>query len=128
MARTVLISQLDHQNRMPTTTAKRHTLRKWALIFAGWTFLAFLFSGPQMIQAFRVRRVSDGWDTVLGELVFSYLWLCLTPLAIWFSKSFRIEGGQRFKNLTVHFLACIVFLLLQILLFTFVSIRLVLTD
>ena len=101
---------------------RRHTFRKWALIFAGWTFLAFLFSGPQMIQAFRVHRVSDGWDTVLGELVFSYLWLCLTPLAIWFSKSFRIEGGQRFKNLTVHFLACIVFLLLQILLFTVVSI------
>src|SRR5689334_5513786 len=122
MARTVLNSQTDHQNRMPTTTTKRHTLRKWALIFAGWTFLAFLFSGPQMIQAIRVRRVSDGWDTVLGELVFSYLWLCLTPLAIWVSKSFRIEGGQRFRSLTIHVLACVVFLLLQILLFTIVAI------
>ena len=107
---------------MPTTTTGRYTLRKWALIFACWTFLALLFSGPQMIQAFRLHRVSDGWDTVLGELIFSYLWLCLTPLAIWLSKSFRIEGGQRFKSLTIHFLACVVFLLFQVLLFTVVSI------
>lgn len=75
-----------------------------------------------MLQAFRLHRVSDGWDTVLGELIFSYIWLCLTPLAIGLSKSFRIEGGQRFKSLTVHFLACIVFLLFQVLLFTIVSI------
>ena len=107
---------------MQTITTEQHTLRKWALIFAGWTFLAFLFSGPQMIQAFRLRRVSDGWDTVLGELVFSYLWLCLTPFVIWLSRSFRIEGGQRFKSLTIHFLACIVLLLLQVLLFTLISI------
>jgi sensor histidine kinase YesM len=107
---------------MSTNTNTRQTLNKWALIFACWTFLAILFSGPQMIQAFRLRRVSDGWDTVLGELVFSYLWLGLTPLAIWLSKSFRIEGGQRFKSLTIHFLACVAFLLLQVLLFTVISI------
>jgi two-component system, LytTR family, sensor kinase len=105
---------------MSTTT--RQTLNKWALIFGGWTFLAILFSGPPMIQAFRVNRVSDGWDTVLGELVFSYLWFGLTPLAIWLSRSFRIEGGKRVKSLTIHFLASIVFLYLQVLLFTLISI------
>jgi two-component system LytT family sensor kinase len=107
---------------MLTNSTTRQTLNKWALIFGCWTFLALLFSGPQLIQAVRLRRVSDGWDTVLGELVFAYLWLALTPLAIWLSKSFRIEGGQRFKSLTIHFLACVVFLLLQVLLFTVVSI------
>ena len=107
---------------MSTNATTRQTLNKWALIFGGWTFLALLFSGPPMIQAVRVRRVSDGWDTVLGELVFAYLWLGLTPLAIWLSKSFRIESGQRFKSFTIHFLACVVFLLLQVLLFTVISI------
>ena len=106
---------------MPTNTTMRQTLSKWALIFAGWTFLAFLFSGPQMIQAIRLNRASDGWDSVLGELIFSYLWLVFTPLAIWLSRSFRIEVGQRFKSLSIHFLACVVFLLVHILLFTIIS-------
>ena len=107
---------------MPTNTTRRQALSKWALICACWTFLALLFSGPQMIQAVRLNRVAEGWNSVLGELIFSYLWLALTPLAIWLSKSFRIEGGQRFKRLTIHFLACVVFVLIHILLFTIISI------
>src|ERR1041385_5780214 len=107
---------------MPTNTTKRNALRKWALIFAGWTFLALLFSGPQMIQAIRLNRAAEGWDSILSELIFSYLWLALTPLAIWVSRSFRIEGGQRFKSVTIHFVACVGFLLLDVLLFTIISI------
>lgn len=107
---------------MPTNTTRRKALSKWALIFGGWTFLAFLFSGPQMIQAARQNRTAEGWISVVGELIFSYLWLALTPLAIWLSQSFRIEGGQRFKRLTIHFLASVVFILLQVLLFTVISI------
>lgn len=107
---------------MPTNTTKRQRLSKWALIFAGWTFLAFLFSGPQMIQAVRLHRAAEGWKSVLGELVFSYLWLGLTPLIIWLSKSFRIEGGQRFKSVSIHLGACVIILLLQVFLFMVISI------
>src|SRR5678815_2230079 len=107
---------------MPTNTTQRHALSKWSLIFACWTFLAILFSGPQMIQAIRMNRVAEGWSVVIGELIFSYLWLALTPVAIWLSKSFRIEGGQRFKSLSVHFVACVVLLLTDVLLFTIISI------
>jgi sensor histidine kinase YesM len=106
---------------MPTETPRRKGLRKWALIFAGWTFLALLFSGPQMIQALRLNRASEGWNVVLGELIFSYIWLALTPLVIWFSRSFRIEGGQRLKSVTVHCLASLAFLLFQVFLFTVIS-------
>ena len=107
---------------MSTNTSKHQTLNKWALIFGCWTFLALLFSGPQMIQAVRLNRSAEGWNSVLGELVFSYLWLGLTPLAIWLSKSFRIEGGKRFQSLSIHFLASVMFLLSQVLLFSVISI------
>ncbi|HEY0723690.1 MAG TPA: histidine kinase, partial [Pyrinomonadaceae bacterium] len=106
---------------MPSNT-RRQTLSKWALICGCWTLLALLFSGPQMIQAVRLNRTADGWDSVLGELIFSYLWLAFTPLAIWLSQSFRIENGQRFKSLTIHFLASIVFLLIHVLIFTVIAI------
>jgi len=107
---------------MPIHSIRRKTLSKWALIFGCWTFLAFLFSGPQMIQAARQNRAAEGWIAVVGELVFSYLWLALTPLAIWLSQSFRIEGGQRFKRLGFHILASVVFILLQVFLYTVISI------
>ena len=75
-----------------------------------------------MIQAVRLQRAAEGWDSVFGELIFSYLWLALTPLIIRLSKSFRIEGGHRFKRLSIHFLFSVVFLLLQVLLFSVISI------
>lgn len=106
---------------MPTTKTRRQTLSKWALIFGCWTFLALLFSGPQMIQAVRLNRVAEGWSFVLGELVFSYLWVGLTPLAIWLSQSFRIEGGQRLQRLAIHFVASLVFLLIHVFIFTLIS-------
>ena len=107
---------------MSINTTTRRALNKWALIFGCWTFLALLFSGPQMIQAVRLNRTAEGWNSVIGELIFSYLWLGLTPLAVWLSRSFRIEDGQRFKSLTIHFVASLVFLLIQVLLFTLVAI------
>ena len=102
-------------------TTVRHSLSKWGLIFACWTFLALLFSGPQVIQAARQNRAAEGWNSVVGELIFSYIWLGLTPLAIRLSRSFRIEGGQRFQRLTIHFLASVVFLLVHVLIFTVLS-------
>jgi two-component system LytT family sensor kinase len=107
---------------MPTITTRRQSLSKWALICACWTVLAFLFSGPQMIQAIWAHRIRDGWDSVIGELIFSYLWVGLTPVAIWLSRSFRIEGGQRFKSLSIHFLASLVFLLVHVLIYSVIAI------
>src|SRR4030095_6178251 len=98
---------------MPTNPTRRQTLSKWALIFGCWTFLAVLFSAPQMIQAVRQNRVAEGGNIVLRELIFIYLWLGLTPLVIWLSRSFRIEGPQRFQRLAIHFLASVVFLLIH---------------
>ena len=107
---------------MPTNTTRRQALSKWALIFGCWTFLAVLFSGPQMIQAVRQNRVAEGWSIVAGELIFCYLWLALTPLVIWLSRTFRIEGPQRFQRLTIHFLASVFFLLIHVVLYTVVAI------
>lgn len=106
---------------MPTTKTRRQTLSKWALIFGCWTCLALLFSGPQMIQAVRLNRVAEGWSFVAGELVFSYLWLGLTPLAIWLSQSFRIEDGKRLQRLAIHLLVSLAFLLVHVFIFTVIS-------
>lgn len=117
-----LNSQRRSESRMQTTPPRRKALSKWALIVAGWTFLALLFSGPQMIQAVRLHRAAAGWDSIIGELIFSYLWLGLTPLVIWLSRSFRIEGGQRLKSGSIHLAACVIILLVQVFVFMVISV------
>ena len=109
---------------MPLNTTKRHVLRKWGLIFGCWTFLAFLFSGPPFIRAITQNQTATAWTSVFAELVFSYLWLTLTPLALWLSRSFRIEGEKRFRRLAIHSVASVGFLLVHILLFTLVCLPL----
>lgn len=74
-----------------------------------------------MIQAVRENRVAEGWIVVGGELIFSYLWLALTPFVIRLSRSFRIEGGQRLQRLTIHFLASVVFVLIHVFFFAIAS-------
>lgn len=80
----------------------RRALLKWGLIFAGWTALALLFSAPDFIQAVRANQTSAGWSVVVAELVYSYLWLGLTPFVAWWGRIFRIQGEHKLRSLAIH--------------------------
>ena len=88
---------------MPIESHPNRTRLKWRLILAGWTALALLFSSPDFIRAVRANRISAAWSIVVAELVYSYLWLALTPFVIWWSRVFRIEGGKKLRNFAIHF-------------------------
>lgn len=107
---------------MPTNTIRRQALIKWGLISGCWIFLALLFSGPPLIQAVKAHRLAAGWTDLFAELIFSFFWLALTPLAIWLSRSYRIEGGKRIQRLIFHLLASVGVLLIQLMLFCIVCI------
>lgn len=102
----------------------RRTLLTWVLIFCGWTILALLFSGPSFIQAVRTSQIRAGWFVLGTELTYSYIWLILTPFAIWCGRKFRIEGRERLRNLTLHLLASALLLLVHSALYLVISIPL----
>jgi two-component system, LytTR family, sensor kinase len=101
---------------------RHQTLLRWGLIFAGWTGLAFLFSTPNFIQAVRTNQISAVWSTVVLELIYSYLWLALTPLVVWWGRVFRIEGEKKLFTLTIHLVTSVLFLFVHSGLFLLVSI------
>lgn len=107
---------------MPVDEDKQRTLLKWGLIFAGWTALALLFSAPDFIHAVRTDQTSAVWHTVFVELVYSYLWLALTPFVIWWGRIFRIEGEKKLRTLAIHFVTSGVLLFVHSALFFLVSI------
>src|SRR6185436_15533524 len=107
---------------MPIESHPHRTRLKWGLIFASWTALALLFSGPDFIRAVRANRISAAWSIVVAELVYSYLWLALTPFVIWWSRVFRIEGGKKLRTLAIHLVTSAVLLLVHSALFSLISI------
>src|SRR4029079_813685 len=107
---------------MPIESHPNRTRLKWGLILAGWTALALLFSSPDFIRAVRANRISAAWSIVVAELVYSYLWLALTPFVIWWSRVFRIEGGMKFRAWATHMVTSLVLLLFLSALFSLISI------
>jgi sensor histidine kinase YesM len=101
---------------------RHQTLLRWGLIFAGWTGLAFLFSSPDFIQAVLTNQISAVWSTVVVELTYSYLWLALTPLVVWWGRVFRIKGEKKLFTLAIHLVASVLFLFVHSGLFLLVSI------
>src|SRR6185503_1544501 len=95
---------------------------KWGLIFAGWTALALLFSTPDFIRAVRANQISAAWPIVVAELVFSYLWMALTPFVVRWSRFFRIEGGKKLRNFAIHLVTSGVLSLVHSALFSLLSI------
>lgn len=107
---------------MPIEWTRHRTLLKWGLIFAGWTGLALLFSGPDFIRAVRAHQISATWTIVVAELVYSYLWLALTPFVIWWCRVFHIEGEKKLHTLAIHLVTSGVLLLVHPALFGLISI------
>lgn len=101
---------------------RQRTLLRWGLIFSGWTGLALLFSVPDFIRAVRTNQISAVWSTVVAELIYSYLWLALTPLVVWWGRVFRIKGEEKLRTLGIHLVSSGVILFVHSGLFFLASI------
>ena len=101
---------------------RHRTLLTWGLIFASWTGLALLFSSPDIIRAVRANNLSAVWSTLVAELIYSYLWLGLTPFVVWWGRTFRIRGQKKLRTLAIHLVASVVLLFVHSALFLLVSI------
>jgi signal transduction histidine kinase len=75
---------------------------RWAIIFGGWTVLAFLFTG----QLYYTRLLSEKpltWrDAATSQFIYPYFWAVGTIIVLWLSDRFPVEGRMWWRNLLLH--------------------------
>src|SRR5687767_14403879 len=87
--------------------------KKWGLLFVSWTLFGLFFASQVLIsRAYRGRPLNFG-HTLSIWLICAYIWACLTPLILYFSRRFRIERG-RLRNLLIHLVASLSALKMQL--------------
>src|SRR5258707_6514089 len=85
--------------------------RRWfraVLVMAAWTVFA-IFLSSQMYLAYSRGTTPIRYQRIfLVELIYAYIWACLTPLILWLARRFRIDPGRWLRRLLVHLAASLV--------------------
>ncbi|HXU35115.1 MAG TPA: histidine kinase [Blastocatellia bacterium] len=85
--------------------------RRWfrvVLVMAAWTVFA-IFLSSQMYLAYSRGTTPIRYQRIfLVELIYAYIWACLTPLILWLARRFRIDRGRWLRGLLVHLAASLV--------------------
>jgi two-component system, LytTR family, sensor kinase len=92
----------------------RGSVKKWAIIFACWTFVGLFFATHSTLYA-----TYRGWETELrfdlgAHLSCAYGWFLLTPLILWLARRFELAGPHRLRNAAVHAVAAFGFSLVAL--------------
>ena len=86
-------------------TKSYSTWRKAALLFVGWTIVAFTFAAVSYTAALlENNKQFVPADAVRLNLIQFYLWGAFSPFIFWFSRRFPVElRPVRVRNLLLHF-------------------------
>jgi signal transduction histidine kinase len=78
---------------------------RWRTILIAW--IAFgLYMAVQIGLSRISRGMNPAWTTVFAsELLYTLLWIPLTPLVVWLVGTFRFEPPHRGRNFAVHLVA-----------------------
>ncbi|HYE72202.1 MAG TPA: histidine kinase [Blastocatellia bacterium] len=82
--------------------------KKWGIIFLCWTGFALFFASQRYIILLQLGRTNEIVPTLVGWLVWSYCWFTLTPIMLWLSRRFPLQGGNLLRPLAIHIFAALV--------------------
>src|SRR5262245_28462288 len=88
---------------MPALLMRRSV--QWALICAGWIFVAVFYTSQSGLQALYAGAAFPWWRVLRGELVYAFIWILLTLAVIRLDRRFPLDAGRWRKSLLVHLAA-----------------------
>jgi two-component system LytT family sensor kinase len=77
-------------------------VRRWALVWAGWTSLALFLAVSSGLTYVSVGRTANWGTTTARALSEWWLWALLTPAVVWLARRFPLSGGQWRRSLLIH--------------------------
>jgi two-component system, LytTR family, sensor kinase len=81
----------------------------WAVVFGGWTVLAFFFTGQLYYSQLLTPRPWTWRSAASQQFIYPYLWAFGTIVVLWLAGRFPVEGPRRWRNLLWHLLFATVF-------------------
>jgi two-component system LytT family sensor kinase len=87
----------------------RGRLRRWAIVFAGWTVIAFFFAGQFYYSRLLSERPLTWREAAAPQFLYAYLWVLGTVLVLWLAERFPVEGRLWRRNVPVHLLCATAF-------------------
>jgi sensor histidine kinase YesM len=87
----------------------KRDLMNWGLVFLCWTFIAVFYTSEAGFQVTYEKRPFDWLRVLRGELVYSYVWLIITPLIIRLDRRMREGRWGWLRRLPVYLSAGVCF-------------------
>src|SRR5215216_2507661 len=78
--------------------------KRLAIIFAGWTMIAFFFAGQFYYSRLLSPRPLTWREAAAPQFLYSYLWALGSFLVLWLAERFPVEGRLWRRNVPVHLL------------------------
>jgi two-component system, LytTR family, sensor kinase len=77
---------------------------RWAIVFGGWTVLAFLFTGQLYYTRVFSERPLTWREAASSQFIYPYFWVVGTIIVLWLSERLPIEGTRWWRNILLHIL------------------------
>jgi two-component system LytT family sensor kinase len=90
----------------------RARLVRLAVIFAGWTALAFFFTGQLYYTRVLSKEPLTWRAAASSQFIYPYLWALGTPLVLWLADRYPIEGRLWRRSVPLHLLFATAFVVL----------------
>lgn len=82
---------------------------KWGLIFLCWTFVAVFYTSQAGFQVMYEKHPFDWWRVLRAELIYSYIWLIMTPVIVRLDRRIRKGQWRWLRRLLAHLSAGVFF-------------------
>jgi two-component system, LytTR family, sensor kinase len=82
----------------------RARLKRWAIVFAAWTVIAFFFAGQWYYTRLMSEQPLTWREAAAPQFLYSYLWVLGSVLILWLAERFPVEGRLWRRNVPLHLL------------------------
>jgi two-component system LytT family sensor kinase len=75
--------------------------KRWLVIFAVWSGIALFFVGQDLMRFAMYEDPVQGWY-LRSEVAYWWLWIPLTPIALYAARRFWITRHDRWRTIAIH--------------------------
>jgi two-component system, LytTR family, sensor kinase len=89
------------------------TIRRWLTYWLAWTAAGLFYITQQLMARLSRNEIIPWRSVVMGEMAAMYICAVFTPAILWLGRRWTLEQAFRWRHITLHFGASVVFSLVS---------------